>query len=722
MEYASNNVKHIIYNNLISPRYMYNYKLKSNTKQQQQQQQSSSQLFIPLYQIELPNNEILSKLMRILYRNPNFARSGILHQWQLKQIYNVTKIQSVFRSYERRYVIAGTLIEKIVQIRAVVLIQRWYRICGLRKKLTLHVVLKKYLEILRENANKKLYMNKKQYRYLTEANFTSQIEMSREGLSVLVTFNENNKAIIVHYRSNPNVPIIPLWMNAVNYGPGKIPIYNGKEILQPLLFRGCKTQLRNKSNFEPLSNVLLLDNDNDNEFVEIEFPSITEAIARAMIICVLTWTHKYKDFAPLYPIELLQDPKIIKSVYLQRLCTCPSAWLNRICYGVAPIKKNKKIVNVSIPTSTTTTVKSSPTTTTTAKSPSSPKSSPLPTTTTTLNSTSLTNNININTSLLTPRPSTPLPSYNNKYRNYKNNKANDLPQITLNVEGIDMIKSSQKTTQTIHKPKERYLIEKDEIVNTVRMEHMAVNNRINYNNDKLMQEKLKLKRSVAKSVKRERLKNFRRFLDGAYAEPCYPNETIEKQNYTNNLMTVAKTQYIREELNNNKAILIDEKEEYLTALKEHLNDEKDKMNRLKKEADENETDMMNRIKLEKNKNRIKQVREKNNRLIAQEINRRQRQYVRTVTQNNIRTLKENRLIEIQQQTSERKAIEEEEKNMVHDALFEKYESLRERVRTQKSMIDKEIAENRAIDPHISVCIKRKQPPYSHRIIKDPNLE
>lgn len=722
MEYASNNIKHIIYNNLITPRYIHNYKPKPNTEQQQQSQQQQSQLFIPLYQIELPNNEILSKLMRILYRNPNFARSGILHEWQLKQIYSVTKIQSVFRSYERRYVVAGTIIEKIVQMRAVVLIQRWYRICGLRKKLTLHVVLKKYLEILRENANKKLYMNKKQYRYLTEANYTSQIEMSHEGLSVLVTFNENNKAIIVHYRSNPNVPIIPLWMNAVNYGPGKIPIYNGKEILQPLLFRGCKTQLKNKSNFEQLSNILLL-GDDDNEFVEIEFPSITEAIARAMIICVLTWTHKYKDFAPLYPIELLQDPKIIKSVYLQRLCTCPSAWLNRICYGIAPIKKNKKIVDVSIPT--TTAIKSPTTTKTIVKSPSPPKSSPP---TTTINSISITNttttpnnNININTSLLTPRPSTPLPSYNNKNRNYKN-KTNDLPQITLNVEGIDMIKSSQKVTQTEHKPKERYLIEKDEIVNTVRMEHMAVNNRINYNNDKFMQDKLKLKRSVAKSIKKERLKNFRRFLDGAYAEPCYPNETVEKQNYTNNLMTVAKTQYIREELNNNKAILVDEKEEYLEALKDHLNDERDKLNRLKKEADENESDMLNRIKLEKNKNRIKQVREKNNRLIAQEINRRQRQYVRTVTQNNIRTLKENRLVEIQQQTSERKAIDEEEKNMVHDALFEKYESLRERVRTQKSMIDKEIAENRPIDSHISVCIKRKQPPYSHRIIKDPNLE
>lgn len=139
--------------------------------------------------------------MRILYREGNFYRSAIIHSWQLKQIYSSVKIQSIYKSYERRYVTSSTLSEKIIQNRAAILIQRWSRGLKLRKRFSLHLVLKQYVELLRKYPSKVLYMDKKQYRYLTESTYVNKVKFEDQS-NFIITFNNDNEAIIVHFKSN----------------------------------------------------------------------------------------------------------------------------------------------------------------------------------------------------------------------------------------------------------------------------------------------------------------------------------------------------------------------------------------------------------------------------------------------------------------------------------------------------------------------------------------
>lgn len=139
--------------------------------------------------------------MRILYREGNFYRSAIIHSWQLKQIYSSVKIQSIYISYERRYVTSSTLSEKIIQNRAAILIQRWSRGLKLRKRFSLHLVLKQYVELLRKYPSKVLYMDKKQYRYLTESTYVNKVKFEDQS-NFIITFNNDNEAIIVHFKSN----------------------------------------------------------------------------------------------------------------------------------------------------------------------------------------------------------------------------------------------------------------------------------------------------------------------------------------------------------------------------------------------------------------------------------------------------------------------------------------------------------------------------------------
>lgn len=139
--------------------------------------------------------------MRILYREGNFYRSAIIHSWQLKQIYSSVKIQSIYKSYERRYVTSSTLSEKIIQNRAAILIQRWSRGLKLRKRFSLHLVLKQYVELLRKYPSKVLYMDKKQYCYLTESTYVNKVKFEDQS-NFIITFNNDNEAIIVHFKSN----------------------------------------------------------------------------------------------------------------------------------------------------------------------------------------------------------------------------------------------------------------------------------------------------------------------------------------------------------------------------------------------------------------------------------------------------------------------------------------------------------------------------------------
>lgn len=139
--------------------------------------------------------------MRILYREDNFYRSAIIHSWQLKQIYSSVKIQSIYRSYERRYITSSTLSERIIQNRAAILIQRWSRGLKLRKRFSLHLVLKQYVELLRKYPSKVLYMDKKQYRYLTESTYVNKVKFEDQS-NFIITFNNDNEAIIVHFKSN----------------------------------------------------------------------------------------------------------------------------------------------------------------------------------------------------------------------------------------------------------------------------------------------------------------------------------------------------------------------------------------------------------------------------------------------------------------------------------------------------------------------------------------
>lgn len=53
-----------------------------------------------------------------------------------------------------------------------------------------------------------------------------------------------------------DVPSIPLWLNAVNYGPGHEPYYKGQESLQSLIMKGNKTIIRDNPKYKLLTDII----------------------------------------------------------------------------------------------------------------------------------------------------------------------------------------------------------------------------------------------------------------------------------------------------------------------------------------------------------------------------------------------------------------------------------------------------------------------------------
>lgn len=311
---------------------------------------------------------------------------------------------------------------------------------------------------------------------------------------------------------------------------------------------------------------------------------------------------------------------------------------------------------------------------------------------------------------MTPvRPSAPSPSLK-EYRN-KKGLTTELPLMT---------KGNIYISPKIHSARERYLIEKDGIVNTVRMEHMTANSKLEYNNVEVIQEKMKIKKKQSNKAhkKNKIVRNFRKFLDGEFSPKTEDNDFIISQNYKRDLEKTALTKTMKEQDKINKEYLKEGKNEYLEELKEYNALDNQKLLLLQKEAQEIELDKKERIQYIRDMNNRRRKRQKNNLLIGNEINRRQRQYLRAISTNNYEKFKDIKQNEINRKTAEIRALNQYEKEKVNERLYNKYEELREKVRTQREEYEEELEKSLRDNSNISITISRKSSPtYFHRSYK-----